>query len=106
MQLMEQSKQEEKTGGAGIDPVPKRVAFVTGGMGGIGSAICRRLAAAGHIIVAGCLPDYEKKEEWLGTMRRDGFRVHAAEGDVADYESCASMFYNVRSVVGHIDILI
>src|SRR5882672_10623148 len=106
MQLMERAKQEEKTGGAGIDPVPKRVVFVTGGMGGIGSAICRRLAAGGHTIVAGCLPGYDRKDEWLGAMRNDGFRVHAAEGNVADFESCAEMFYGVRSVVGSVDILI
>jgi len=87
-------------------PAPRRVVFVTGGMGGIGSAICRRLAAAGHTIVAGCLPGYDRKEEWLGAMRRDGFRVHAAEGDVSDYDSCAEMFYHVRSVVGHVDILV
>jgi acetoacetyl-CoA reductase len=87
-------------------PVPKRVVFVTGGMGGIGSAICRRLAAAGHTIVAGCLPGYERKDEWLGAMRKDGFKVHAAEGNVADFESCAAMFYNVRAVVGNVDILV
>ncbi len=83
-----------------------RVVFVSGGMGGIGSAICRRLASAGHTVVAGCLPGYEKKAEWLDTMRRDGLRVHAAEGDVADFESCAEMFYHVRSVVGDVDILV
>jgi len=88
------------------EAVPKRVVFVTGGMGGIGSAICRRLAAAGHTIVAGCLPDYDRKEEWLGAMRKDGFRVHAAEGDVGDYQSCSQMFYNVRAVVGNVDILV
>ena len=82
------------------------VAFVTGGMGGIGTAICRRLGAAGHTVVAGCLPGYDRKEEWLGAMRKDGFKVHAAEGNVADFESCASMFYNVRSVVGNVDILV
>ena len=85
---------------------PKRVVFVTGGMGGIGSAICQRLASAGHTIVAGCLPGYDRKEEWLGSMRKEGFKVHAAEGDVANFESCAGMFYNVRSVVGNIDILV
>jgi len=106
MQVMERAKQEEKTGGVGADPVPKRVVFVTGGMGGIGSAICRRLAAAGHIIVAGCLPGYDRKEEWLGAMRKDGLRVHAAEGNVGDYESCSQMFYNVRAVVGNVDILV
>jgi len=103
---MDRIKQEEKTESSGLASVPKRVVFVTGGMGGIGSAICRRLAAAGHTIVAGCLPDYDRKEEWLGAMRKDGFRVHAAEGNVGDYESCSQMFYNVRAVVGNVDILV
>ena len=57
-------------------------------------------------MVAGCLPDYEKKAEWLERMRSEGFRVHAAEGDVADFESCAEMFYHVTSVVGPVDILV
>jgi acetoacetyl-CoA reductase len=106
MQVMDRLKQEEKADGVGTSAMPRRVVFVTGGMGGIGSAICRRLALAGHTIVAGCLPGYEKKDEWLGAMRRDGFKVHAAEGNVADFESCAGMFYNVRSVVGNVDILV
>jgi acetoacetyl-CoA reductase len=87
-------------------PVVSRIAFVSGGMGGIGSAICRRLGRAGHTVIAGCLPGYEKKAEWLDRMRAAGHRVHAAEGDVSDFDSCAEMFYNVRSVVGPVDILI
>jgi acetoacetyl-CoA reductase len=103
---MERVQQQESAGSVESQPVPGRVVFVTGGMGGIGSAICRRLAAAGHTIVAGCLPGYEKKDEWLGAMRSGGYRVHAAEGDVSDYDSCAGMFYNIRAVVGNIDILV
>ena len=87
-------------------PIVQRIAFVSGGMGGIGTAICRRLGRAGHTVVAGCLPGYEKKAEWLEHMRKDGFRVHAAEGDVAEFESCAEMFYHVRSVIGPVDILV
>jgi len=87
-------------------PIVSRIAFVSGGMGGIGTAICNRLGRAGHTVVAGCLPGYEKKNEWLDTMRARGFRVHAAEGDVADFESCAAMFYNIASVVGPVDILV
>ena len=105
-QVMERVRQDEESDRAGSATVPKRVAFVSGGMGGIGSAICRRLGAAGHTIVAGCLPGYERKDEWLGAMRNEGYKVHAAEGNVADYESCAAMFYNVRSVVGNVDILV
>ena len=87
-------------------PVVPRIVFVSGGMGGIGSAICTRFAQSGHTVVAGCLPDYERKQEWLDGMRRRGFKVHAAEGDVADYDSCAEMFYSVRSAIGPVDILV
>ncbi len=86
--------------------VAARVAFVSGGMGGIGTAICRLLGAAGHTVVAGCLPGYDKKAEWLDAMRGEGMRVHAAEGDVSEFESCAQMFYQVRAVVGSVDILV
>jgi len=96
----------ENAAGERAQPAKARIAFVSGGMGGIGTAICRRLGAAGHTVVAGCLPDYDKKAEWLAAMRGEGFRVHAAEGDVAEFESCAQMFYHVRSVVGPVEILV
>jgi len=84
----------------------QRVAFVTGGMGGIGTAICKRLARDGNKVVANCLPGYEKKDEWLQSMRGEGYDVYAAEGNVEEYESCAEMFYNLRSVVGPVDVLV
>jgi acetoacetyl-CoA reductase len=98
--------ERENAAGERAQPAKARIAFVSGGMGGIGTAICRRLGAAGHTVVAGCLPDYDRKAEWLAAMRGEGFRVHAAEGDVAEFESCAQMFYHVRSVVGPVEILV
>ncbi|HLF38103.1 MAG TPA: acetoacetyl-CoA reductase [Burkholderiales bacterium] len=98
--------ERENAAGERAQPAKARIAFVSGGMGGIGTAICRRLGAAGHTVVAGCLPDYDRKTEWLAAMRGAGFRVHAAEGDVAEFESCAQMFYHVRSVVGPVEILV
>jgi acetoacetyl-CoA reductase len=86
--------------------VAQRVAFVSGGMGGIGTAICRRLARNGAKVVAGCLPGYDRKDEWLQKMRDEGFQVFSAEGNVEDYDSCAEMFYRVGSAVGPIDILV
>src|SRR5258706_1068133 len=81
-------------------PQVTRIAFISGGMGGIGTAICRRLGRAGHTVVAGCLPGYEKKNEWLDAIRALGFPLHAAEGDVSEFESRSSMFYNIGSVCG------
>src|SRR5207245_10273927 len=87
-------------------PAVSRIAFVSGGMGGIGSAICRRLGRAGHTVVAGCLPGYERKNAWIEKMRSEGYRVHAAEGDVAECDSCADIVYQVRSIVCPIPILV
>ena len=83
-----------------------RVAFVTGGIGGIGTAICKRLAVNGNKVVANCLPGYDKKEEWLASMRAQGYAVHAAEGNVDEFDSCADMFYRIGSIIGPIDILV
>ncbi|HXZ93766.1 MAG TPA: acetoacetyl-CoA reductase [Burkholderiales bacterium] len=86
----------------------RRVALVTGGMGGIGTAVCRRLASMnGNAVVANCLPAYERRDEWLGRMRAEGFEnVHAAEGDVADYESAGAMVRSIESEIGPVDILV
>jgi len=86
--------------------IKQRIVFVSGGMGGIGTAVCRRLARIGAKVVAGCLPDYDNKDEWLASMRGEGLQVYAAEGDVDDYESCAAMFYQIGSVIGPVDILV
>ncbi len=35
----------------------RRVALITGGMGGIGTAVCKKLAKSnGNVVVANCLP--------------------------------------------------
>jgi|SRR5579871_5658388 len=83
-----------------------KVALITGGMGGIGTAICRRLAAQGVRIAANCLPHYERKEAWLASMRREGVTALAAEGDVGDPESCRDMVARVKENLGPVDILV
>ena len=89
-----------------VPSLKQRIAFVSGGMGGIGTAVCRRLARSGVKVVAGCLPGYEKMDDWIARMRGEGLQVHAAEGNVDDYESCADMFYQISSVIGPVDILV
>ncbi|MBV8910540.1 MAG: acetoacetyl-CoA reductase [Gammaproteobacteria bacterium] len=84
----------------------KRVAYVTGGMGGIGTALCQRLCKEGHTVIAGCGPGSTRKDRWLGEMRSEGFDIHASEGNVADWESTRRAFEIARAEVGPIDILI
>ncbi len=84
----------------------KRVAYVTGGMGGIGSAITTRLCQDGLTVVAGCGPGSTRKDRWLGEMRARGFDVHASEGNVSDWESTRAAFEKVRNEIGPVDILV
>ena len=84
----------------------KRIAYVTGGMGGIGTAITTGLCAAGHTVVAGCGPGSPRRERWLGEMRAKGYDVHASEGNVADWESTRAAFEKVRAEIGPVDILV
>ncbi len=84
----------------------KKVALVTGGMGGLGTAICKALAQAGYTVAANCLPGFPQKDEWLARTKAEGFDFVAAEADVADFESCAAMVQQLEASVGPVDILV
>jgi acetoacetyl-CoA reductase len=85
---------------------PTRIAYVTGGMGGIGTAICRRLCKEGHTVIAGCGPGSTRKDRWLAEMRAEGLNIHASEGNVSNWESTRRAFEVARAEVGPIDILV
>jgi len=84
----------------------KKIALVTGAMGGIGTEISKFLARDGFIVVTNCLPGYPQKDEWLAKMKAEGFDFIAAEGDIASYESCTAMVKKVETEVGPIDVLV
>lgn len=84
----------------------QRIAYVTGGMGGIGTAICKRLCNSGFRVVAGCGPNSPRREQWLAEMRAQGYEVTASEGNVADWDSTRAAFDKVRADVGPIDVLV
>jgi acetoacetyl-CoA reductase len=84
----------------------KRVAYVTGGMGGIGTAICRRLCQDGFTVIAGCGPGSTRKDRWLSEMRAEGRDIHASEGNVSDWDSTKHAFDAARAEIGPIDILV
>lgn len=83
-----------------------RVAYVTGGMGGIGTAICKQFCQQGYTVIAGCGPNSLRKENWLRDMQSQGFYVIASEGNVADWDSTKAAFDKVKADVGNIDILV
>ena len=82
-----------------------RVAYVTGGMGGIGTAICQRLHKEGFTVIAGCGPtrDFDK---WLGEQKALGYTFHASVGNVGEWESTVDAFAKAKAEHGSIDVLV
>lgn len=82
-----------------------KLALVTGGMGGIGTAICRQLADAGYI-VATTYSRPGKETAWLADAQVAGYTFHAFECDVAQFDSCAAMASALKQQLGEVDILV
>ncbi len=84
----------------------QRIALVTGGMGGLGEAICMKLARMGIKVVVTYSPSNTKSADWIKDMASRDYHMHAYAADVADYDSCASAIDSIQREVGPIDILI
>jgi len=84
----------------------QRIALVTGGMGGLGEAICVKLAGMGFNVVVTYSPGNTKYKDWLQEMEGRGMKFCAYPCDVADFESCQKMVAQVTKEVGPIDVLI
>jgi len=84
----------------------KRIALVTGGMGGLGEAICAKLAALSYTVVTTHSPGNTKAQEWLDAMKKQGHSFHAYPCDVVDWDSCVACVAQVVKDVGPVDVLV
>ncbi|MCC7005372.1 MAG: 3-ketoacyl-ACP reductase [Ottowia sp.] len=84
----------------------QRIAYVTGGMGGIGTAICQRLFDDGFKVIAGCSPNSSRKDTWLAQQAALGYTFIASEGNVDDWHSTQTAFDKVKAEIGGIDVLV
>ena len=82
-----------------------RVALVTGGTGGIGTAICKRLAGLGHKVATNYRNE-DKARAWQQQMQADGYDVTLVKGDVSSPEEAAAMVQEVEQKLGPVDILV
>jgi acetoacetyl-CoA reductase/3-oxoacyl-[acyl-carrier protein] reductase len=85
-----------------------RVALVTGGVRGIGAAVCRRLADGGASVAAGHWQQPEQAQKFLASMAGDypGRTVTVHEGNVASVDDCQRVVSEVVDQHGRLDILV
>ena len=86
----------------------KRIALVTGGVGGIGTAICRRLADDGHFVVANyAIPGTEARfQTAMAAAGLNGSHSAIAFGDVTDFDAMGEMVRKIATEHGPVDVLI
>ncbi|MDG2526231.1 beta-ketoacyl-ACP reductase [Stenotrophomonas sp. HITSZ_GD] len=82
-----------------------RVALVTGGTGGIGTAICKRLADQGHRVATNYRNE-EKARAWQQRMQAAGYDIALFKGDVASPEHATALVRDVEAALGPVEILV
>lgn len=82
-----------------------KLAYVTGGMGGIGTSICQRLAKEGFTVVAGCGPSRDHAK-WLEEQAALGYKFSASVGNVSDWDSTVEAFVKVKEQFGPVNVLV
>ncbi len=83
-----------------------RVALITGGMGGLGEAICIKMAALGYHVVTTYSPNNTKAHDWLQTMNNMGYGFKAYPCDVTDFDSAKACIDAVTKDIGPVDVLV
>ena len=85
----------------------EKIALITGGTGGIGTAVCRELADKGCTVIAAYYPPEESvAEKWQSDNRALGYEFVIMPVDVADYSSAQELVENVEKMYKRIDILV
>ncbi len=84
-----------------------KLAVVTGGMGGIGSAICLRLAREGAKVIATCHPaEADRAAAWIETQKAQGAEIAVVSGDLSTAEGGAKLMSGIVEQFGPVDILV
>ena len=82
-----------------------KVALVTGGTGGIGAAICLKLAKSGAKVATNYRNE-EKAKAWQAEAKKAGHDVAIYQADVSDFDACQALADQIEKDLGPIDILV
>jgi len=83
-----------------------RITLVTGGMGGLGEAICMKMADMGYQVATTHSPGNTKVASWLEEMKAKGYNFRAYACDVGDYDSSQECITLITREMGPIDVLV
>jgi acetoacetyl-CoA reductase len=83
-----------------------RVTLVTGGMGGLGEAICIKMAKMGYSVATTYSPGNTKVAAWLAEMKQKGYNFHAYACDVGDFDSAQACVDQITKEMGPVDVLV
>jgi len=86
--------------------VKKRIAVITGGMGGLGESISTKMHDAGFRVVVTHSPENQKAAAWNADMKARGYDFYPVAVDVADYDSCQACVTKIHADVGPVEILV
>jgi acetoacetyl-CoA reductase len=84
----------------------KRVALVTGGSRGIGSAISLELGTPEFIVIVNYNHSKEHADKIVDQIKAKGGEAYAVQGNIADAEETTRMFNEIESNYGPVSILI
>lgn len=84
----------------------KKTALVTGGSGGIGSEICRKLAQQGWLVAVGYKDSKPAAEKVVWEITRQGYTAEIFYCDISDADSVKSCVSQATDSFGEIDLLV
>lgn len=86
----------------------EKTALVTGGMGGIGTAICQHLAKKGTTVIASYNRggDHDAAHLWREEQRKLGFNIAIRYVDVTYFQSCEKLIRSIQQDFKRVDILV
>ncbi|MBS0571410.1 MAG: acetoacetyl-CoA reductase [Proteobacteria bacterium] len=85
----------------------QRVALVTGGIGGLGTEICKHLARSGRQVVAADLASRAEREaEFEKEVAAFGGTITFHAIDVGDFDACTQAIKSIEGKYGAVDILV
>ncbi|AOU90869.1 acetoacetyl-CoA reductase [Legionella anisa] len=85
----------------------KKIAVVTGGTGGIGSAICKHLASNYQVIA--CYfknGNHDEAKRWQEEQRKTGFDMDILYADISKFADCEEMAHLILEKYGQVDVLV